>query len=396
MSHTDFTSPSAAIETWCQGMSPVASERIPLAAAAGRVLAESLLADRDSPPSDVSAMDGYAVRLSDLAALSLPVAGTARIGQRVPPLPPGAAMKIVTGAAVPTEAQAVVRREYTREYADHVEFARPVPGEGDEIRRQGENLRRGGCVVPAGAVITPTVISSLASFGIARPVVAGKVRLSIIVTGDELLPVESAPAPWQIRDSNGPFLSSLVAACPRLQVTRLIHSPDDPQALAKLLYGALDAADMVVLTGGVSMGDCDYVPSIVAQVGAKTVFHRLPIRPGHPVLGAIAPRGQAILGLPGNPLAVMTGMCVFGRAAIDRLTGTIRGGMPLVTLANPDQKTLKLWWYRLVSITSDGRAELVSSQGSGDVPSAARSDGFVELPPGESGIGPWPMYRWEL
>jgi molybdopterin molybdotransferase len=396
VSHNGFETPLAAINAWCENLARVPTEQVDLADAVGRVLAVPLLTDRDSPPCDVSAMDGYAVRLQDLPATSLPVAKTARIGQRAEALDPGTAVKIVTGAAVPVGAQAVIRREDTREFPGRVELIGRPPEMGENIRVQGENLRQGQEVLPAGAMITPATIASLATFGVTRPTVYRKLNVGIITTGDELLPPEGSPAPWQIRDSNGPFLQALVSASPRLNLHSITRAPDRPDAIADCLQQALDTCDLVFLTGGVSMGDRDYVPATVTGAGARIIFHRLPIRPGHPILGAVGSKGQCIMGLPGNPLAVMTGACRFGRAAVDRLSGLVRAPAPLLPLAEADAKTLKLWWYRPVSVGEDGAARLVSSRGSGDIPSAARGDGFIEVPPHSSGAGPWPFYRWEI
>lgn len=396
MSVADLTTPAAAIAALCERLSPVETETVGWDESLGRVLSEPLRADRDSPPCDVSAMDGYAVRLADLAMERLPIAGEARIGRPAPELVTGSAVKIVTGAPVPKGADAVIRREDTREFHDHIELQAARVEPGQNIRRQGENLPAGEEVMAAGSLITPATISALATFGIASPLVYRKLRIGIITTGDELLPVASSPEPWRIRDCNGPFLKTLCSNCSRTEIRSSVHVPDDATLLERSLRSALETCDAVILTGGVSMGDYDHVPDVVNRVGATTVFHRLPVRPGHPILGAVSSRGQLILGLPGNPLAVMTGMCRFGRLALARLAGLTPTPCPAVRLANPDAKPLKLWWYRPVTIDSAGEAHLVSSRGSGDVPSAARSDGFVELPPEATGAGPWPLYRWEI
>ncbi len=160
----------------------------------------------------------------------------------------------------------------------------------------------------------------------------------------------------------------------------------------------LDACDAVVLTGGVSMGDYDHVPAAVEAVGGRTVFHKLALRPGKPMLGAVGPRGQAILGLPGNPVSVMVTVRRLGIAALRRLAGfaKVDPPLPMVSLQEASTKPLHLWWYRPVRLLADGKAELVHSMGSGDLVSAARSDGFIELPPHAQGEGPWPFYTWAL
>jgi molybdopterin molybdotransferase len=393
-----FSSPAAAIDAWCRALRLVETERVPLARCAGRVLAEPVLADRDSPPSDVSSMDGYAVRLADWAAAPLPLGGACRIGQPPQNLPPGTALRIVTGAAIPHGADAVVRQEDTTLANGCVALPNSPVAAGQYIRRQGENLRQRDEVVSAGTLITPAVVSALAAFGVAAPLVRRQVSAAVIVTGDEWLPPDHAPEPWQIRDSNGPYLQAILAACPRVALGHACHVPDDPALLTETIRRLLQAHDLLVLTGGVSLGDSDHVPAAVQAGGAKIIFHRLPIRPGHPILGAVGPEGQAVLALPGNPLSVMTGICRFGRAAVAHMTAAKNPAPPAVQISHPDSKTLKLWWYRPVTLAPDGTARLVATMGSGDIPSAARSDGFVEIPPESSGAGggPWPLYRWEL
>jgi molybdopterin molybdotransferase len=228
------------------------------------------------------------------------------------------------------------------------------------------------------------------------PRVYRKLRVGVIVTGDELATPLEAPEPWRIRDCNGPFVQSLLSGCSRVRLDSLKHVRDEPSALARQLNLLLDGCDAVIITGGVSKGDYDHVPAVVAGTGAEVLFHGLPIRPGHPILGAVTRQNQAIIGLPGNPLAVMVGMCRVAAAALARLSGMQSAAMPRVQLADTISKPLQLWWYRPVRIEADGRARLVSSKGSGDIPSAVRSDGFIELEPGAAGSGSWPFYRWEL
>ena len=396
MANSTYSNPAAAIDAWCRALRVVETERWAQDQSAGRVLAEPLVADRDSPPSDVSSMDGYAVRRADWAAAPLPVSGECRIGRPQQNLPPGTAMRIVTGAVLPSGADAVMRQEDTTLVRGGVALTGAPVAAGTYIRRRGENLRRNDEMVPAGTIITPAVVSGLAAFGAVAPLVRRRVSVAIVVTGDELLPPESVPQPWQIRDSNGPFLQAIVSACPRVILGHVCHLPDDRARLTETIRRLLPEVDLLILTGGVSMGDSDHVPAAVEASGARTIFHRLPIRPGHPVLGAVGPEGQAILALPGNPLAVMTGVCRFGRAALDRMTAARRPMPPSIQIKPPDAKKLHLWWYRPVTLAPDGTAQLVPSMGSGDISSAARSDGFVEIPPEMSGAGPWPLYRWEL
>jgi len=396
-----FASPDDAVAAVIGRLAAVGNEVVPLTAAAGRVLAEAVRADRDSPACDVSSMDGYAVRVAELAMGSLPVRGDARIGQVPPALPPAAVVKIVTGAPLPDGADAVVRREDVDESDPAVMTLRIAPDavrHGQSIRRRGENLRWGGNVIAAGARVAPPVVAALATFGGASVRVHRRVRVAVLTTGDELLPVDAAPSAWQVRDANGPALRAVLSAAAWADVAPPRHVPDDPDALRRHLADSLATGDAVVLTGGVSMGDYDYVPRVATELGARVVFHKLPVRPGKPILAAVGPSGQLIVGLPGNPVSALAGMCRMVGPMLRHLAGFARpvDAPPTVTLDNADAAAIGLWWWRLVRTEAAGRAALVETRGSGDAASAARSDGFVELPPGAHGTGPWPIHRWEV
>ncbi len=392
--------PQEAVDALVERLGPVTTERVALDRAVGRVLAEPVKADRDSPPRDVSSMDGYAVRLEDLRRPRLPLAGEIPIGSAPPAMVPGHAWRIVTGACVPAEAEAVVRREDTEESDDWIRLTID-PGQvpaAQFIRRQGENLRAGAELVAAGTAITPGVISALASFGTTNPLVYRRVIVGLLTTGDELVPPSEEPPPWKIRDANGPTLSSLFGSIPWLRLMPTDNAGDSLEALEASLRRLLGSCDAVLATGGVSMGNRDFVPAAVERVGGQTVFHKLRQRPGKPMLGAVGGAGQAVLGLPGNPVSVMVTARRYAYAVLRRLGGfsTTHPPTTVVALRDPDDERLDLWWHRPVRLTSDGEADLLPSRGSGDIAAAARSDGFVCLPPGQAGRGPWPYWSWRL
>jgi molybdopterin molybdotransferase len=391
-----FDSPAAARAALLEETEPVAVESCPLAEASGRILAQPLLADRPSPACDVSAMDGYAVRLVDLATRALEVSGHARIGSQPPEMPAGSALHIVTGAPVPAGAEAVVRREDVIESPGRIELR----GESDavrpgaNIRRQGENLDTGAKVLAPGAAITPPVAAALSMFGEARPAVYRRVRVAILITGDEVLGADASPTPWQLRDANGPALAAMLGT-PSWCDCDVAHVPDDEAALASRVAEALESADALVLTGGVSMGDRDYVPAVLAACGCRTLFHKLPQRPGKPLLGAVASGGKPVLGLPGNPVSVLVTARRYALPALQRRAGLRDQPHPrLVTLDQTDDRTLGMWWYRLVRTNHPGVVSLASSRGSGDLPSAAGSDGFIEIPPDTRADRLLPFYSW--
>ena len=378
---------------------PVGSESVPLHAAADRVLAAALITDRPSPACDVSAMDGYGLRLADRHRDPLPVAAEVGIGHAPPDMPPHAAVRIFTGGPVPSGCEAVIPREHVHELPDAIRIPSDLAiNPGQHIRRRGENSAADQSVVDAGSPITPTVAAALAAVGCAQPAVHRRVRLAVIVTGNEVHDIAAAVDPWQLRDSNGPALQTLFAPLPWIDLLDITHVSDDPSALRRAVAGALDRCDAMLLTGGVSMGDYDFVPRVLTELGADTVFHKLPIRPGKPILAAITPAGQPVLGLPGNPVSVMTTARRIAAPILRRLAGfALPDSPPLhVVVANPDTQQLPLRWSRPARLVAPGTVELLPSRGSGDIIAAARSDGFVELPPQQHGPGPWPFYPWTL
>ncbi len=379
-------------------LDPVAIESVPINDCAGRVLAEPLLADRDSPPMDVSAMDGFAVRLADIQGEPLKIIGTAAAGSPPIELHPRTAVRIFTGGPVPSLAEAVVRSEDADIQDDHVTIRLP-PTElrfGQNIRRRGENTQTGHELLCQGTLLSAVAMSAVATFGSSRVSVYSRVRVSILNTGDELVAPGQPAEPWQIRDSNGLVLETMLRKEPWINVLHRQSVGDQMPTLVSALNAQLAVSDTVLLTGGVSMGDYDYVPEAVLQCGGKIVFHRLPIRPGRPILGAIGPKGQLIVGLPGNPVSVAITAHRYAMALMRKRGGVMEEREPPFTiqLKNPDAKLLDLIRYRLVKLDNHGQGELLDSRGSGDLVSLAFSDGFIEVPAGQHGAGPWKYYSW--
>lgn len=376
-----------------------------IAPAVGRVLASSIAADRDSPAADVSAMDGYAVKMCDLKDCDrVMVAGEVQPGTAPVELPPNRALRIFTGAVIPIGADLVVKREDTIESPTEVEWSDAARrlSLGANIRRQGENGRLGDSILPSGTVLTAASIAAAVNFGASNVNVYERVKCSVIVTGNELLDVSATPHPWQIRDSNGPTVAAMSDVHPWLQLAHQMRCGDDRDELKSKLETAIADSDAVILTGGVSKGDYDHVPEVIESLGGEILFHRLPIRPGQPVLGAVTSSGKLILGLPGNPVSTACCMQRIGIPLLRYLSGQANWQpRPLyVTVENADDKTLPLVWMRLVrsigydSATGTNRVQYVTSKGSGDLVALGTSDGFVELPPGTNGPGPWPYYPW--
>lgn len=373
---------------------PVGAEPVPLAQAHGRALAQAVLADRDSPACDVSAVDGYAVRPSEGA--TLPVAFDVPAGSPAPALPRGACARVMTGAPVPAGAEAMVPREKT----DETDPARirflAAPALGANIRRQGENLAAGAAVLEAGCALTPAAAACLSVFGVSEAQVFRQLRLAVLITGDEVRQAADAVRPHQVRDANGPALQGLFAPLPWVESVAVRFVKDEPQALRAAVDAALASCDALLLTGGVSAGDLDFVPRVLKEAGCEVVFHKMAIRPGKPLLGALTQDGKPVFGLPGNPVAVMTCARRFALPALRLRAGFAQGppGCGCVEIQNPDGKILDLTWFRPVKVMSCGKAQLMPTQGSGDPAGAARGDGFVEVGPGEPAVGFLPFFPW--
>lgn len=393
-----FDGPAAALQAMVARMQAVPTrwpaERVPLVQARGRFLAVEARADRDNPPFDQSVLDGYAVRATDAApGAELPVVGESRIGQPPPSMPAGpCAIRVATGSAVPQGATAVIGREHVEE-----RLAAPDRGQirirqggrplrtGESIRPQGENLRSGASLLHAGCVLGPAQLGALATVGVDPAPVAARVSVHLLATGEELVPANAQPGPFGTRDSNTPTVSSLLGARPWLHVDRADGLRGEPEELDAAIAQAAGVAHALVVMGGVSMGHRDPLRAAVERAGAEILFHGLPQRPGKPMLAALLARPDgpplAILGLPGNPVSAAV---TAERLAVPTLAAMARGRLPNppAVATEPDDRTLDLWWHRLVRLDAEGVARLVESRGSGDVPSAAASDGFIEVPPG--------------
>ncbi|UYG07637.1 gephyrin-like molybdotransferase Glp [Halomonas sp. M4R1S46] len=291
---------------------PIAGvEWLPLDEAGGRVLAEPVRARRDMPGVDNSAMDGYALRLADLAATggALPVVQRIPAGAGVQCLAEGGCARIFTGAPLPRGADAVVPQEHTRvDAAGRVHFPAEVPA-GGNIRRRGEELRAGEALLEAGAVLSPAAVALLAGQGIDTVPVRRRLRVALISTGDELIEPGQAWTPGAVYNSNGAMLRQLLVAqgCECLELGVVV---DTPRALAQAFLRAREAADLVLCTGGVSVGEEDHVRPVLETLGGLD-FHGVAIKPGKPFalgyLGTCREAGTPLIGLPGNPVASLVG-----------------------------------------------------------------------------------------
>jgi molybdopterin molybdotransferase len=363
---------------------PLGVERVPLASARGRILAEEVLADRDAPPFDRSAMDGWAVRAEAIEAvpLTLPVSGQVRAGSEpAGPLAPGSAVQIMTGAPVPAGATAVLPVERSRPSGEGRVELLEVPVSGAHIARRGSEVRAGERVLEAGRRLGAAQVAVLAAFGVARVPVGRRPRVAYLVTGDELVAVEATPRGAQIRNSNGPGLEQQIREAGGEPVS-LGTAPDELEATASALESGLDA-DLLLVTGGVSAGVYDLVEDAFARFGIEIVFDRVAVKPGAPLV--FGHRGGCLVfGLPGNPVSAQVTFELFVRPALLKLQGSAVLSRPrleaelLAPLRNASKRRAHLP-VRLRFEAGRALAEPIPSRGSADLVAHSRAHALAVL-----------------
>jgi molybdopterin molybdotransferase len=308
-----------ALELVLDGLEPLGAERVPLADAAGRFAAEPAVSAVDLPPFDRSAMDGYAVRAADTApGVPLRLAGGVAAGEvAAATLEPGTATRISTGAAIPTGADAVLQSELAEESDGTVAPTRAL-APGTYIRIRGEDLTQGMVLAAPGDALTLPRISALASAGVGEVAVHRRPRLDLIVTGSELLPLGAPPEPGRIHESNG-LMVRLLAGRAGAEVVDHGVIGDDREATVAAVSEGLNG-DVLVVSGGVSVGPHDHVKPAFEACGVDEVFWRVRIKPGKPLwFGRRA--DTLVFGLPGNPLSTIVCFAVFIDPALRRLAG---------------------------------------------------------------------------
>ena len=386
------------VEEHAKALRPKGRELLSLLEGAGRVLAEDIRADRDIPPFARATRDGYALRAADLAKLpaQLEVVGEVRAGASVKDLPalrPGQAISIMTGAAVPHGADAVLMIEHSSREENHIEVKKGIlPGEN--IVPAGAEGRRGDLLLPAGTRLDYATMAIAASVGRPRFVVYRKPRVAVVSTGDEVVDIDVVPGPTQIRNSNSYSLAAQINAAAGEAVILPI-APDEPARLRELLSEALDA-DLVLIAGGVSMGRYDLVEQELAALKAEFFFNGAKIQPGKPIVFGRVKSGASDLGsgerhkyffgLPGNPVSTMVTFELFAKPMLQALAGI--APQPLTFLHAKLGKRVhtktgltRFLPARITGELEGAEVELTPWQGSGDIASVARSNCFLVIPP---------------
>ena len=388
------------------------AETVDLLAAAGRVLAEPILADRDLPPFPRSTRDGYAVRSADLSVLpaTLEVIGEIKAGEKLDGIPAnigsGKCAAIMTGAPLPSGADAVVMVEYSSQAGKHVELTRGVAS-GENVVPRGAEATQGSVLVDRGQRLTEAALALAASVGKSRVPVYVRPGVAVLTTGDEIVDVAASPGPTQIRNSNSYSLATQVLRAGG-QPMLLPIAPDEPDSLRQLIELGLKS-DLLLMTGGVSMGRYDLVEQVLSEMQAEFFFTGAEIQPGRPVVfgkcgaGTSAHNGDSVssagtyfFGLPGNPVSTMVTFELFARPMLEAIAGQLPRKLTFLHARLKSEIRVKAGLTRFLPAILSGefansQVELVAWQGSGDIAATARSNCYAVIPPDREKIaaGEW-------
>jgi molybdopterin molybdotransferase len=390
-----FDQARASVEAYARTIAAPPTEYVSLLETIGRVIADPIVADRDLPPFDRSTRDGFAVRSEDLKKVPviLNCVAELRAGDSREKFPRrlavGECVEIMTGAAVPEGADSVVMVEYTTRSQHNIEIKRVV-SEGENIVPRGAEAHEKDVLLDRGTRVNHAVVALAATTGTRQKIrVYTRPTVAILSTGDEIVDVDATPAPHQIRNSNSYSLAAQIVRAggePRI----LPIAVDEPRRLAELIAEGL-SADLLLITGGVSMGKYDFVEQVLAKFDNRIFFTGALIQPGKPVVfldahSAATNKRVPVFGLPGNPVSTMVTFDLFVRPLLDALCGA--APRPLryfkATLASEVKAKTGLTRFLPAQLSGQGadtRVALTPWQGSGDVVSVARSNCYIVIPP---------------
>jgi molybdopterin molybdotransferase len=391
--HDRLISPAEAEALIRAQAAPLPATSLPLTELVGTILRERIVAAYDQPPFDRVTMDGIAFAFSayERGRRSFRIAGTQAAG--APPLTlsdPGHCIEVMTGAMLPAGCDCVIPVEKIA-VADGVAqlAADAAPESRLNIHARGTDSRRGDELLQPGTRLGPAEVAVIAANGRTHASVSRKPRIAVISTGDELVEPGKPLADWQIHRSN---VYAIMAALQRRGFAQptLDHLPDDPAVLRERLSAHLQSHDVLILSGGVSMGRFDYVPQVLAELNVRVVFHKVAQRPGKPLWFGVGTGGQTVYALPGNPVSTLVclGRYVFTEPPEPIPLAERFEVKPALTLFIPVQVAVA---------QGQRRALLKQTRGSGDFTSLIGTDGFVELPPGPTTVAAGTsvaLYSW--
>jgi len=371
-------------------MPSLGTENVALDDAVSRVLAENIVADADLPPFDRSQMDGFAVRAADTAngPVELRIVGESAAGKGWhQELKSGEAVRIMTGAPVPRGADAVQRLELAREDGEYVSIFEPTTI-GRFIVSRGSEGRKGDKAFSTGEVVDVNMIACLAAFGYEKVKVAKKPRVAILGTGSEIVEIDQTPGTDQIRNSNSVMLKALAEKCGAdAKILPLVG--DDLETLKSRIDDAVKTADLLVITGGVSVGKYDLTKAALLGLGAKIFFEKLRLKPGKPMVFAKL-KDTLVFGLPGNPVSAAVTFYLFVRTAILQMQGACKTGLTegFAVLSSDVKGAKERDTYLPAKLETNHSGHLIAKslrwQGSSDFIGFARADALIVVPKGRS------------
>ena len=396
-------STAEALDRILASMPALPIERSEAVSATGRVLRQTVVAERDQPPFDRVMMDGIAIASADLrrGARSFTIQGTQMAGEPAGQLEAGQSIEIMTGAALPHGADCIVPVERIN-VADGVAALEDgyEPEARQFIHARASDYAEGDELLKAGSRIAPVDVAVIASSGLADVDVSALPVVRVISTGDELVPAGQPIAPHEIRLSNGPAIASMLASHGYVNCEQ-DHLADERAILEERIAAHLEEADVLILSGGVSMGKADYVPEVLANLGVEVIFHKVAQRPGKPMWFGTAPGDKAVFALPGNPVSALVCCRHYVIPALAKASRSTAALPEFASLASDVSFEPDLTCFQPVRLVSNAAGQVlalpVKTNTSGDFAALAGTDGYVELAREQSGFPsgtPVFLHRW--
>lgn len=365
---------------------PPQSQAVTLEQAFGRILRENIYADRDFPPFHRVAMDGIALRHEAFqqGRRVFAIAGQAWAGAPPPALPhPNACLEVATGAMLPEGTDTVIPYEQITLTGKEAQVASESVQPYQNVHLQGLDRRSGDLLLSPGIRISAAELATLATVGKQEVVVSRRLRIAVVATGDELVPVGTTPLPWQIRRSNPYALTALLRN--EAEEIDVFHWKDDYNLVEKNAKEILTEYNVVLFSGGVSAGKKDFLPEIFQSIGVKIPFHKVAQRPGKPLLFGYTDAGATLFALPGNPVSAFLCTCKYVLPWLRKAQGDAETREESAVLTTPLTFKPDLTWFVPVSVENNNGRLLATphpGHGSGDLANLQEADGFLELPRG--------------
>ena len=377
---------AAALDAILKAMPAFKAESCPIGDAVGRVLQQTIVAERDQPPFDRVMMDGIAIAFSDFdnGTREYPIQATQAAGDAALTLEPGKCIEIMTGASLPAGADCIVPVERISTHDGRATIEADYTAEFRQfIHPQGSDHKKGAELLAVGKHVSAMDIAVIASAGLTSIDVSRSPTIRVISTGNELVPAGEPIEDHQVRLSNGPAVIAMLEqhGYPNSEHD---HLQDAPGQLEKRIQEHLDAADVLILSGGVSMGKADYVPEVLRKLGVDVIFHKISQRPGKPMWFGMGPQGQAVFALPGNPVSTLVCCRQYVIPALNKASGLAENPPLFASLAQDVSFKPRLTCYLPVKLLSSTAGQIlampVHTNTSGDFAALSGTDGYVELP----------------